>query len=368
LEALAVVPGVYVPGVSEKPARRLWLEDLDEAPAGSVVLTPDTELGDMHLMEVSRGCGWGCRFCLAGYSFRPPRYRSLGSLMGQAEAALWRSKRLGLVGTAVSDHPDIETLARGLRDLGAEISVSSLRVKPLSAVLLSAVADSGGRSVAFAPEAGSERLRTVINKGVTEDAVLRAVRVAADVGLRHIKLYFMVGLPTEGEDDIEEIVRLARLCKAQLTAGRGETALELDIAPFVPKRGTPFQRCDMLPAPELARRIARIKRSLRPRGVDVKAESPQWSVVQGLLSRGDARLGEALVSMRETTLAEWRRAVDAAGIDRNAIHREAAPEEIPPDRDLGVSAQYLRRELERARSAAATEPCQVSQCGECGVC
>ena len=167
LGALAQVPGVYLPNLvfgSTPPPRirRQWLEDLDAVPTHSAIFTPDTEFGDMGLIEIARGCGRGCRFCLAGYAYRPPRQRSVDSILAQARELLKHQDRVGLVSAAVSDHFAIDQLATELRALGARISVSSMRVDPVSEPLVRALAESGTRTLTIAPEAGSERLRRAI--------------------------------------------------------------------------------------------------------------------------------------------------------------------------------------------------------------
>ena len=202
LKTLAALPGIYVPQYNKSVVRQC-VKDLDDFPVTSAVLTPDTELGNLYLIEVERGCGWGCRFCLVNNAFRPERYRSLDRLLAEAETGLRYRKRLGLVGPAVTDHPHIEELVTRLRQMGAELSVSSLRIKPLSQVVLAALARGGARTITLAPEAGSERLRGLIAKGITENDILDAVTTVAGQGIRRLKLYFMIGLPSESEDDVE---------------------------------------------------------------------------------------------------------------------------------------------------------------------
>ena len=180
---LSSLPGVFVPGYSNKLITRQWVKELDKFPVHSTVLTRDTELGSMCLIEVERGCNWGCRFCLVSNCYRPMRFRSVDSLLDQAEAGLKFRKRLGLMGPAVTDHPQIEELVGKLHDMGAELSVSSLRIKPLSPVVLGEVIEGGTNTVALAPEAGSQRLRDVIGKRINEDDILKAVEKVAAQGI-----------------------------------------------------------------------------------------------------------------------------------------------------------------------------------------
>lgn len=315
LKKLSTLPGVYVPRQSQTRVERQWLADLDSFPVHSTVLTRDTELGDMYLIEIQRGCRFRCRFCLVSCAFSPARFRSLENLLLQAEAGLKWRKRLGLVGPSVTDHPQIEELTRQLRDMGAEISVSSLRIKPLPSIVLGDLVKGGTRTVALAPEAGSQRLRSYIRKGINEDDILKAVGMVATEGVKQLKLYFMVGLPTETDADIEEMARLVQQCKQVLDKGTYAGRITLTIAPFVPKAGTAFEREGMAPLAVVKQRIALLKRLLGGTGVSIKHESIEWSGVQAVLSRGDARLADVIAEMKEATLAEWERGVGKAGLD-----------------------------------------------------
>jgi len=203
LSNLSKLPGVYVPAVHDgRPVQRQWSRHLDDYPIASSIVAPKAEFGDMHLIEISRGCGHGCRFCLAGYWYRPPRERSLASILAQARQGLKHWRKVGLVASAVSDYSRIDALATGLQAMGAAISVSSLRIRPLSPVLLRVLAESGARSVTLAPEAGSERLRQVIRKGVSHDDIIKATAMVADHPFQTLKLYFMLGLPSESDQDL----------------------------------------------------------------------------------------------------------------------------------------------------------------------
>ena len=370
LDDLASLPGVYVPAVyGGEPVKRQWLADLDSAATTSVILTPDTELGNMYIVEIARGCGRGCRFCLAGYWFRPFRCRSLDSLIRQADEGLRRTRRIGLLGAAVSDHPDIDGLVSRLRLMGAEISVSSLRIRPLSETVVRGLAESGAQTMSLAPEAGSERLRRTINKGATEDDIINAVDMVARHGLKQVKLYFMTGLPTETDDDVEDLIRLALTLKRRIE--RTGCRMALTVEPFVPKPGTPFQWLAMAREDVLSQRLNRIRRALSGEGIDVRSESVGWSVVQGTLSRGDARLGAALTGMSGRSLASWRRALDNNGLSvDDYAHRQLSLDEPLPWSvvDSGVTTAYLSDELEKARKGSQSPPCPPKECGTCGVC
>jgi radical SAM superfamily enzyme YgiQ (UPF0313 family) len=316
---LSSLPGVFVPGYSNKLITRQWVKELDKFPVHSAVLTRDTELGNMYLIEVQRGCNWGCWFCLVSNCYRPMRFRSVDSLLDQAEAGLKFRKRLGLMGPAVTDHPQIEELVGKLHDMGAELSVSSLRIKPLSPVVLGEVIEGGTNTVALAPEAGSQRLRDVIGKRINEDDILKAVEKVAAQGIKQLKLYFMIGLPEETDDDIEAIASLVKKCKDIFDMHESWSRITLTIAPFVPKAGTPFQREGMAPLEILKHRLSLLKSKLPAKGINVKNESIEWSEVQAVLSRGDERLAAVLANVERLSLAQWHQAMAKAGLDLEFI-------------------------------------------------
>ena len=352
LEALASLPGLYVPQhYTGTPVVRQWAENIDNVAAVSTILTPFTELGNLYLIEVERGCNWGCRFCLVSTAFRPMRFRSVNNLIAQAKIGLQYKKRLGLVGPAVSDHPHIEELVTNLHELGAELSISSLRIKPLPEVLLEEIARAGARTIAFAPEAGSERLREVIRKGINEYDILASVDKAARQGVTQLKLYFMVGLPSESDDDIDEITYLTLKCKSVVDRQQTGCRITLSISPFVPKAGTPFQWLPMDSVKTLSHRLSMLKNSLQPKGIKIKAESPAWSEIQGILARGDIRVAEVLDNMEEVSLSGWRQAVKKSHLATDFhVHKRWDTHEMLPWAviDSGTEPEKLKLEMDKS--------------------
>ena len=356
LKALASLSGVYVPEYHPgTPVVRQWAKNLDDFPVHSVILAPDTELGDLYLIEVERGCNWCCRFCLVSTAFRPMRLRSIDKLVEQARLGLEHRKRIGLVGPAVSDHPQIDELLASLLQMGAELSISSLRISSLSRRVLEAMAEGGARTITLAPEAGSQRLRQVINKGISEDDILEAVGMVAEQGIKQLKLYFMIGLPTETDEDIEEIIRLTLTGKDILDRQQTGSRITLNITPFVPKADTPFHWLPMAKPPILNHRLSLLKNGLQPKGIKIKSESPAWSQVQAVLARGDARLADALANMEGVSLSAWRKAAEKCQLDVDfyAHQRWDFNQKLPWEIiDSGTPCRQLELELTKALAQA----------------
>ncbi|AGG07430.1 radical SAM protein [Dehalococcoides mccartyi] len=319
LERLAKIPGLYVPSIPpEQPVERVFPSELTQG-VGTAVFSTATELGEMYLMEVERGCGHQCRFCLVAGVFCPLRYHPLELLLKQAEEGMLKRKRIGLVGPVVSDHPQVTELVSRLRNMDFGLSVSSLRIKPLSEKMLDELALSGVSSLAMAPEAGSERLRRIIRKGITEDDIIRAAALVAEKGFRQLKFYFMLGLPGEADEDVEEMIVLAEKAQQAMSSkGRG-VRLSLNIAPFVPKPATPFQWLGMEDAVLIKRRLDIIRLRLEGQGIEVRAESPEMSQIQAVLSRGDSSLSNLLATAGGDSLACWKRATKSLEIDSQSL-------------------------------------------------
>ena len=378
LRTLDRQPGFYIPHlrpsnrdhVDFRPVERLWVRELPEYETQSVLYTPNTEFSGMHLMEIARGCGRGCRFCLAGYVYRPPREQPLETLLAWAETAITKGRdRIGLVSAAVSDHTQIDELATELAGMGASISASSMRMDPISVPLIRAMAAGGTQTLTVAPEAGSERLRNVINKTQTEKQMMRAVGLAAELDFPQLKLYFMTGHPTETDDDIQELIDFT-LKARQMYRRR----LAINATPFVPKAHTPFQWEAMMPAAELKRRQRTINRALARHGVEVRADSPEWAEVQAVLSRGDRALAEVLLAIPPGQLNTrlFFRTMEKLGLEKeHYLGQWEAGSPLPWDIvQSGVTENYFHYELRLATQERTGLSCppDTAGCLTCQAC
>ena len=365
LRILAGAPGMYIPAVGNGPVRRVWARDLDAWPTTTQIYTDDTEFGDRTLIEIARGCGRGCRFCLAGYAYRPMREVSLETILAVARHGLKQRDKVGLVSAAISDHSQIDQIAVELRALGAKIAIASLRVDPLSEPLIRALAESNTQTLTIAPEAGSARMRQVINKPQPDEQLLYAVDLAARYNFPQLKLYFMVGQPTETEADVEAIAELVLAVR-----DRFPRHLTINATPYVPKAHTAFQWTAMTSVETLEARVKYLEKRLQPVGVTVRSDSPAWAAVEGVLARGDRRLGRVLARMRRTTLREWRRTLQAEGLSpEDYLGARSLDEPLPWSIvDTGVSPAYFTWDLRHAFQGELTPACPPAGCLRCSAC
>ena len=378
LDAVGAIAGVYVPeryeiaygpdstisaviprdGAPPVVAKRR-LKNVDEFETIALVRTPHAEYGHMALLEVGKGCGRGCRFCLEGQVYRPVRHLSPEALATTIATLAKDSKRIGLVGACVSDYPWIGDLLKVVEDNGMELSISSLRADSLTEPLVASLARGGHRTLTVAPEAGTERLRRVIRKPITDEHLYTACDLIRRHGIPNLKCYFMIGQPTETTEDVEAIPDLARRMLERLrvldAAGHPFGRLTLSISSFVPKPWTPFQWAPFAGVEALSRKLEVIKRGVgRFSNVRVLHENPREAALQALLARGDRRVADFLEGAARLG-GDWRRALrDWDGDPAFFTTRERSIDErMPWDHfEVGVKKAGLIREWERALADA----------------
>ena len=338
----------------------------------TVVATNYTEFGAMYIIEVARGCGRHCRFCMAGYCFRVPRVRPLEILKEGVDRAEKLGKKVGLMGAAISDYPEVDELVNYIRSKDMRYSCASLRADSLTQAVVDGLADSGQKTITIAPETGSERLRRVINKGISEEHLQNAATLSAKSGIQHMRLYIMIGLPTETDEDIEAIVGLAERTQAHMAEVGCKGRLTLSINPFIPKPFTPFQWMAMDNQKTVEKKLQYIKKALQKnRRIEVLVESPKEAYIQGVLARGDRRLGAVIAACAaDRGSKSFKAELKAAGLDMDEMnYRERSFDEFLPwsHLDMGMDEGYLEMEWKRSVDEAYTPPC-VQGCKRCGVC
>jgi radical SAM superfamily enzyme YgiQ (UPF0313 family) len=327
----------------------------------------------MALTEISRGCSRGCRFCAAGFLYLPPRERNLEHLIDQVDQGLCHRDKVGLVGAAISDYSHIGELEGEILARGGKVSVASLRIDSLTLPEVEALRASGHRTVALAPEAGSQRMRNQINKNLTEDEILRAVRLLAENGIPNLKLYFLIGLPGEEEEDIAEMLELTgRIREIWVEAGKKQGRLgsiTLSVNPFIPKPSTPLQWAPMEGGKSLERKMKVLRSAVaRLPNTEVIFESPRAATVQAFLSRGDRRTARALPHLASGK--NLKAACRETGLEAEFyVTRERGEDEVFPWEilDSGVDREYLWQEFQRGLQGKLTPRC-MQGCQRCGVC
>ncbi len=374
-------------GMGEPRVSRRVVRNLDRFPTASRILTEESVFGDMYLVEASRGCQWGCRFCAAGFMYRPIRYRAPEGLAEEARRGLAERQVIGLVGAEMASVPGVAGLAAEVAARGGRLSPSSLKADCITPALAAALTRAGSHSVTIAPEAGSERMRKVINKNLSEPQILGAAELLVGHGVENLKLYFMVGLPEEHQEDVLAIAELTGKILARTRgAGRPVGHVTVSLNPFVPKPWTPFQWDPMEPPQSLKRKIALLRSALgRLDGVELDAESPREAYFQALVSRGDRRVGAILERLcaaqcqgsgdiwRELRMIrrEAHATVDSALVDPDAyVTRRFGHDELLAWDfiDHHVHKWFLLSERKKAHFEHQTKPCDVTRCRVCGAC
>jgi radical SAM superfamily enzyme YgiQ (UPF0313 family) len=351
IEAFVPKPDTGAPATVKKAALKTT-EAVD--PPATTIFTPDTELGSRFLVEVVRGCANLCRFCWAGYNYLPVRAFPKERILQLAENARKYSKHAGLVSIALCDHPDIEEILTRLVDMGYSITPASLRLDDLTPTLLNLLRRSGERTITIAPETGSDRLRRVINKTVTNDEILAAADMIFESGFENLKLYFMIGLPTETDEDlvaIREITLQLREIMLRHQRGRGHIGRIVgSVNPLVPKPGTAYQWLPMEDDGSIERKIRRLRSLIA--GIDnvyFNIKSERHSFYQALLSLGDRRVAAA-IEAAERNGGNWRAAVAETGIDADFfVFRDRSADAVLPWDiiDGGLRDHFFRSEFDK---------------------
>lgn len=310
---------------------------------------------DMFLVEVNRGCNRSCRFCAASFVYRPARFRSSANILAAIDRGLIKKKKIGLIGTAVSDHPDLINICKYIIAQKAQVGLGSMRIDQINEKIVELIKEGGIETVALAPEAGSQRMRDILHKNITEADIMSATELLAEKGIPNLRLYFMIGLPQEDEKDIDAIIELTKNIRHHILnkfQGRRKfRRITLSVNQFIPKPATPFQWCSLDDVNLAGKKIKKIEKAFqRDKQVKVIHDIPKWNYVQALLSLGDRRIGEILLTVNRLE-GNWAKALKEVNINSDFyVYRQKEFDEVLPWNiiDLGVSQKVLISEYMKA--------------------
>ena len=347
---------------------------LDSVETCTHIHTPNTEFSNAHLIEIVRGCGRQCRFCVADYARRWPRHRSVENTLALAEKARGITDRIGLVGASISDHPQINQIASGLVDRGFRISCASLRAETVEAPLLDALADSEQGTITIAPEVATENLQKVVNKAIPRERLYYVFEEALKRNILNLRLYFLIGVPYETPSDVTAIADMAKEMRTILLPHAKRTGkigrISFTISPMVPKPHTPFQWVPMEPPKTIAKKLDYLKREINSLGsIKVSSASARMAHQEAVMARGDRRLGKVILDLSRG--ATWNNAFRSHGLspDFYALRQRDFNEINPWDHlDLNVKPQFLQLEFNKHEKGFMTSECDTAVCKKCGAC
>jgi radical SAM superfamily enzyme YgiQ (UPF0313 family) len=370
------VPGSYLPGFTSKKDLSInvqYLENLQTITTSSCVLTSNTAFKDTFLIETLKGCPHGCRFCSAGFIYRPPRIYPKKNIFAAIDNAVDKTDRIGFVSSAIADHPDIMNICDyGLKQK-FKLSFSSLRADKLNREFILALSKAKVKTATLAPEAGSKRMRRIINKNIKEEDILLAVKKLVNAYIMNLKLYFMIGLPFEHIEDIHDIVKLTKKIKAvfleESKKNKKIGTITLSINPFIPKPATPFQWAAMEDVKVLKKKIDTIRLGLKNiANININIESIKKARIHALLSQGDQNTADIIESALQDGWASALRK-NLVYCD-SIIHKEKAVDSpLPWDfLENRVKKEFLVKEFLKAKKEKQSAPCPMIDCSKCKIC